>query len=100
VPCLKFSAVHDREAGSLTLFALNRSLDSEMRLSLVANDFSALSVTEGLVLHDGDLKAKNTRSEPDRVRPAPLEGIAVKGRQITATLPPASWNVIRLGARR
>lgn len=100
VPYLKLAAVHDPEAKSLTLFALNRSLDSEMMLKVTAKDFSKLSVTEALEMHDGDLKATNTRKKPERIRPKPLKGVSVKGQQVKVTLAPASWNVIRLGVTR
>ncbi|HSA83209.1 MAG TPA: alpha-L-arabinofuranosidase C-terminal domain-containing protein [Geminicoccaceae bacterium] len=36
VPYLKLAAVHDERAGSLTLFALNRSLDEAMPLEVTA----------------------------------------------------------------
>jgi len=45
--------------------------------------------------HD-DLNAVNTRDQPGKIAPAPLEGVSVNANRITATLAPASWNVIRL----
>ena len=43
-PYLKLSAVHDDKAGTLTLFALNRSLDEAMPLRLDAGGFGKLAV--------------------------------------------------------
>ena len=43
-----------------------------------------------------DLHAANTKDYPDRIRPAPLANIVVEADRLRATLPPASWNVIRL----
>jgi alpha-L-arabinofuranosidase len=96
VPYLKLAAVQDERAGSLTLFALNRSLDEEMPLEVTARGFSGLAVEQALALHDRDLDAANTKDDPDRVKPAPLEGVALQCDRLRALLPPASWNVMRL----
>jgi alpha-L-arabinofuranosidase len=99
VPYLKLAAVHDDSNAMLTLFALNRHLEEPMRLSVEARGFSALELAEAHALHDDDLDAVNTRDAPERIRPAPLAEVAIDGRTISATLAPASWNVIRLAAR-
>ena len=96
VPYLKLAAVHDERAGSLTLFALNRSQGEELPLDVTARGFSGFAVAQALALHDRDLNAANTRDEPQRIRPLPLEKVAVEGDRLRATLAPASWNVIRL----
>jgi alpha-L-arabinofuranosidase len=96
VPYLKLAAVHDDRADSLTLFALNRSLDEELPLDVTARGFSGLAVAQAQALHDRDLDAANTKHEPLRIKPLPLEHVAVAGERLRATLAPASWNVIRL----
>jgi alpha-L-arabinofuranosidase len=96
VPYLKLAAVHDEQAGALTLFALNRSLTDEMPLRLNAGGFSGLVVERALQVHDTDLTAVNTRANPDRVTPSVLAGVRAEGNSLTATLRPASWNVIRV----
>jgi hypothetical protein len=37
---------------------------------------------------------------PDRVAPTTLAGIETAGERVGATLPPASWTVVRLARRR
>jgi alpha-L-arabinofuranosidase len=96
VPYLKLAAVQDERASSLTLFALNRSLDEELPLEVMARGFSGLAVARALALHNHDLDAANTKDAPDRVKPVPLEGVALEGDRLRALLPPASWSVIRL----
>jgi alpha-L-arabinofuranosidase len=96
VPYLKLAAVHDDQAGTLTLFALNRSLDQEMALEATARGFSNLTVVQALTLHDDDLDATNTKDAPERIKPGLLEHVAVKNGHLRATLPRASWSVIRL----
>jgi alpha-N-arabinofuranosidase len=95
VPYLKLAAVHN-EGGRLTLFALNRHLSEEMPLEVEAKGFSGMSVERATTLHNGDLTAVNTRSAPERVKPTALSGVGVNGEHIRATLPPGSWNVLRL----
>jgi alpha-N-arabinofuranosidase len=95
-PYLKLSAVHDDKAGTLTLFALNRSLTEELPLELLAGGFRSLSVRQALQLCDPDLKAINSKAEPDRVAPKPLVSVNANGERVSARLAPASWNVIQL----
>jgi len=94
VPYLKFAAVHDEAAGTLTLFALNRSLTVEMPLRVAVEGFSNLVIERALVMHDTDLKAVNTKAEPDRVKPSALADARAEGGSVHATLLPTSWNVI------
>jgi alpha-N-arabinofuranosidase len=96
VPYLKLAAVHDANAKTLTLFALNRHLREELPLEVKAEGFAALAVEDALTLHDGDLKAVNTKKSPDRIKPSPLKGVAAETGHIRAVLPAASWSVIRL----
>jgi alpha-N-arabinofuranosidase len=97
VPYLKLAAVAPA-GGGLTLFALNRHLTSEMRLEVTARGFDSLVAAEATTLHDADLKAANTRDAQDRIKPAPLIGVSAKDGAIAATLPPASWSVVRLAS--
>jgi alpha-L-arabinofuranosidase len=99
VPYLKLAAVHDAEAGTLTLFALNRSLTEPMPLRVHAAGFAGLAVKQALQLCDQDLKATNTKRNPDRVSPSRLADIRTDGERVEAELAPASWNVIQLVTR-
>lgn len=95
VPYLKVSAVADKEGG-LTLFLLNRDLKDGVEVTIDARNFGALKVQEAEELHDSDLKAINTKSDPLRVKPKPINDISVSGGKITVSLKAASWNVIKL----
>jgi alpha-N-arabinofuranosidase len=100
VPYLKLAAVHDAGSDGLNIFALNRSLDSELEFTLDARQFGQLELEEALSMSDADLEATNTRDAPDRVRPAVLAGVRVDASCVQAVLPPASWNVLRLRGGR
>jgi alpha-L-arabinofuranosidase len=96
VPYLKLSAVHDEAAATLTLFLLNRHLTEPLTLELTARDFAGLKVARAHQLCDSDLDALNTRDDPDRIKPRPMNDIAVGDSELRATLQPASWNVVSL----
>jgi alpha-N-arabinofuranosidase len=98
VPSLKLAAVNGE--GSLTLFALNRHLNESMPLTVAANGFAGFEIDQATTMYDGDLQATNTKDAPDRIKPAPLSDVSFDRGQLRATLPPASWTVIRLGAGR
>jgi alpha-N-arabinofuranosidase len=96
VPYLKLAAVHDLAHDRLALFALNRHLSEVLDVDVATRAFPALAVDHALSLHHPDLKAINTKHDPDRVSPAPLAGVAATGTGVRLSLPPASWNVVRL----
>jgi alpha-N-arabinofuranosidase len=98
VPYLKLAAVHDADTRRLTLFALNRSLTETLPLRLNALGYDGLAVEQAWQLCDADLKAINSKTDPDRVRPQPFGSVSAGGQRVEATLAPASWNVIRLQA--
>lgn len=100
MPYLKLAAVHDEGAGSLTLFALNRSVDEAMPLEMTARGYSGLALAQAQALHDRDLHAANGKDDPLRIRPSPLQSVVVEADRLRAVLPPASWNVIRLAPAR
>jgi alpha-N-arabinofuranosidase len=80
----------------LTLFLLNRDLNDGVEVTIDARNFGTLKVQEAEELHDNDLKAINTKSDPLRVKPKPINDISVSGGKITVSLKAASWNVIKL----
>ena len=95
VPYLKIAAVHDGDGG-LNLFALNRDLTGAMRMEVEARGFAGFTLESASTLHDADLNAVNTKTDPNRIAPRPLAEVTTAGGRISAILPPASWNVIRL----
>jgi alpha-N-arabinofuranosidase len=95
-PYLKLAAVQGHNQ-TLTVFALNRHLTERMPLTVTLKGFGALSIKAARTLHHPDLNATNTRDAPDTVRPAALDGVSLAGEVLTAELPPASWNLLRLG---
>jgi len=95
-PYLKLAAVQGYNE-IVTLFALNRHLTEPMPLTVTLSGIPATSIRAARTRHHPNLNASNTRDAPDTVRPAPLDGVSIAGGTVRASLPPASWNVIRLG---
>ena len=96
-PLLHATAVTD-EAGAVTIFAVNRSQTEALPLEVELRGLSLNEVVEHSVLADADPDAKNTLEQPERVAPHAHAGTALDASagRLTATLPPLSWNVIRL----
>ena len=65
---------------------------------IFAAGFSKLAVKQAQQLCDPDLKAVNSKAQPDRIAPKSLAKVKVAGEKIEAVLLPASWNVIQLDA--
>ena len=94
IPTLVTTVTYDAETGEAVVFALNRSVDEPLGLSV---EFRGLSgerlVAEAHELHHADLKAVNSKDAPDAVAPVAHADAVVAGGVLTATLKPLSWNV-------
>ena len=93
VPCLDACVVDTGE--TLTVFALNRNTADPLTLEAKLGGYSGLRVCEHLVLHHDDPEAVNT-ADAQPVAPVRADLAAADGDTLTAQLPAASWNVIRL----
>lgn len=82
--------------GSVTIFAVNRDMTDDLELSVDLRAFGNLRVAEHSVLHHDDVKAVNTETAPDTVKPAAGSLGTMDGGKLIITMPSLSWNVIRL----
>jgi alpha-L-arabinofuranosidase len=98
VPMLDAVAVR-ADDGSVTVFAINRSTDAELDLTLDLRAFGDVSVIDSLTMYDTEGGARNTPEAPERVAPRSL-ATTVDGSAVTARLAPVSWNVVRCGMSR
>ncbi len=87
------SVLHDARSGRATIFALNRSARDEMQLSVDLRGLGDRRIVSATQLHHPDLRAENTRSAPDNVKPAAHGSASVAGHELRAKLCPLSWNV-------
>ncbi|MGH8869753.1 MAG: alpha-N-arabinofuranosidase [Actinomycetes bacterium] len=100
VPVVDAVATRDPQTGDVALFAVNRHQDEGVTVTVDLRALSGagagLQVAEATVLADDDVRAVNTEDAPDRVTPRPHPAATSDGRTLTVTLPPVSWNVLRL----
>ena len=87
VPYLAASVIQDEEARTLTVFAVNRSLDEQITLALAAQGFAGATLERHIELYADDLKAINSK-EKSAVLPTQK---AIDG---TPTLQKHSWNML------
>jgi alpha-N-arabinofuranosidase len=67
-----------------------------LELEVALRDLERLAVREHTVLTGPDPGAMNTKEQPEQVRPRALEGARVERARLRVTLPPLSWNLVRL----
>ncbi len=91
VPYLETSVIHDREAKTLTVFAVNRSKTEDMTLLLALDGFETAVLTEHVELYHDDLKAVNTENA-EAVKPK-NRALPENDREIL--LKKHSWNMLR-----
>ena len=82
--------------GSMSVFAVNRSLDSDGDFEIKLPERFVASTIEAKTLHDSDLDAKNTLTDQNRVVlhdncTAKLDS---QGKNASVSLPPVSWTAL------
>jgi alpha-N-arabinofuranosidase len=99
VPYLEAVGVHNHEKNEISIFSVNRNLESAINLEAEIAGFGDLKLAEHRVLCNADLFACNSASE-EKVKPSLQTGGRLEGKpgkmRLEVTLPKASWNVIRL----
>lgn len=84
--------VWDEQQQTLTVFAVNRSMEESLQLALDLRDFEGYRLCEHTVLNHSDMKAVNNAACPNAVAPASLP---VDAAAEEISLPAHSWNVLR-----
>ncbi len=96
VPFVDVSGVHNEEEGILTFFVVNRHETEALDLDLALEGFGAGVVIDHQVMVHADVNAVNTSVNPMAVVPAKGVGAAVKAGRLTASLPPLSYQMLRV----
>jgi alpha-N-arabinofuranosidase len=94
VPLLDAAAVLGDD-DSLTIFAVNRSLQDDLALSCDLRAFQSLKFKEHIVLHHDNPSAVNTESAPDTVVPVVRQDCQSEDGFFKVQIPALSWNVLR-----
>lgn len=96
VKYLDIAGTFDDDAGTITLFAVNRNGEEALETSVSLEGFGSVkSVEHTLIKHD-DLEAVNTADNPDNVSPQEGNGAKLDGDKLALTLPPYSYSMIRV----
>jgi alpha-N-arabinofuranosidase len=94
VPFIDAAAVLGDD-GSLNVFVLNRSVDSDIELSCDLRAFGAIFFKEHIVLHHNDVKAVNSEDKPNEVIPGIHHDHHSEDGTFTIRMPALSWNLLR-----
>jgi alpha-N-arabinofuranosidase len=88
------SACVRTETGGLAVFAVNRSQDKELELSIEYPLLEGLGAPRWKTLRHDDPKAVNTADRPNEVVPVDGGKVEVRGNVAKLALPARSWNII------
>lgn len=94
VPYLESVVIHNEAVSELVVFAVNRSLDENLTLSVDARDFDMTDVIEFSQMAGFDCKEVNTKDKQD-VKPSKSNDYKLTENGLEVVLAPLSWNVIR-----
>ncbi len=90
VPYVETSIINNEEEKEIVLFAVNRSLEEDIELSLTAENFGDYTLVEHIELYCDDMNAINDK-DTERVAPSKVE-ISADGK---INLKKHSWNMLR-----
>ncbi len=96
VSAIDATAVISDTNDEITIFAVNRHMENSITLDVELNGFGQFEVVEHIVLEHNDVKATNTKENPNNVVPNNNGNAIVEDGSIKASLKNLSWNVIRL----
>lgn len=95
-PAVESLVTREPETGTVTVFAINRSVADPIPLRVELKSDDRYTLAEATRLHDDDPYAGNTANDPNRVKPYPIDDARIDHGVLESHLPPLSWNVFRL----
>ncbi len=102
VPVVDASATYDAETGRAAIFVANRSLEETASLEIDLRGVGGTAVVSATTLHAGDGQDRHTTNleRHDAITPTAFDGYTLTDGTVTAQLPPLSWTVFEVEARR
>ena len=88
--------IMNEEEETVTVFAVNKSLDEDMELNCELRQFADYRIVEQIAMSNPDMKAVNTEAEPFNVVPAVSDSVKIEDGKLSGILGKHSWNMIRL----
>ncbi|GAA1572010.1 MULTISPECIES: alpha-N-arabinofuranosidase [Kribbella] len=89
-------AVATYDDGRLAVFAVNRSTEGPVDVTIDVSRTGVTSLAEAVIVHDDDPDAVNSASQPDRVTAQPFESAKLVDGKLVVTLPAISWTAFSL----
>ena len=83
--------------GAVALFAVNRSTTQEARLEVDLRSIPGLRLVSASTLSNPDHTWQATADDDTSVVPRTNPTASVQDGHLSVTVPPVSWNVLRLG---
>jgi alpha-N-arabinofuranosidase len=97
VPYLDLSAVLHEDGKSIAVFAINRSLDEPLGLTVDLQGFKGAKIVEHQMLTGDDLKARNSVEDQNRIVPKAGRELAIDDTgTLVGSLPPRSYHFVLL----
>lgn len=96
VPYIDITAVYNDEIDELTLFIINRSIDKDLSVNINIGGFEEYILVEHVTLIHSDIKAVNTKDNPDEVIPGIGRGLSLESGEIRGEISKLSWNCLRV----
>ena len=98
VPLIDGAAVMGND-GSLKIFVVNRSTDSDVKINCDLRAFGRMSFEEHILLRHDNGKAINSEDDPDEVVPVVHHDCESENGHFSILLPALSWNVLMFSER-
>lgn len=96
VPAVDAVATHDPGSGSVSVFAVNRSLTEALTVQIDTRAFGDVRLEAATQLSNPDPYLSVTADTADSVAPVANPDTRWEGSVLEVVLPPLSWNVVRL----
>ena len=96
IPYLEAVGIVHRDEKELVFFCVNRHPVKNLLLEVKATGFMGLSLIEHIELSDQDSLAVNSAKDPKRVQPRTVTATDIDNDELSSTISPLSWNVIRV----
>jgi alpha-N-arabinofuranosidase len=98
-PLTDVLATHDPETGSVSLFVVNRTVET-VGVDVDLRAFGELEIVEHVYLGGENLRDVNDEQSPRRVAPKAGEHARLANGRFTGELLPVSWTMVRLARTR
>ena len=96
VPYVDISGVHNEEEGTLTFFAVNRHGSEILNVEIGLQGFEAATIIDHQVMTNASLEAVNSLAQQSNVAPVKGKDAKVADGMVHLSLPPHSYQMLRL----